>query len=296
MTHPGSHGFAVGACIMRPRLMHHQPMPVSPTLTDALGHALTDKRIDILRQIGVCGSISQAARAVGVSYKAAWQAVDTLTNLAGTPLVSRAVGGAGGGGAQLTEAGLQLLVAADAMAQARGAVLSRWQATPHAGPALARLAVRTSMRNQLPCVVDRLAVRGQIACVHLRLQGDRAGAARNAAGAVSLASRITRESAELLGLQPGLAVLALCKATAVRVERDVRVALASAHAVPEGTHRLSARVTRVVRGESGDEVSAELTEGLHMVGFAAPRSGLRPGSAVVLLLEENAVVLALAEL
>ncbi len=264
-------------------------MPASLSLTDALGHALTDKRIDILRQIGACGSISQAARAVGVSYKAAWQAVDTLTNLAGTPLVARAVGGSGGGGAQLTEAGHQLLAAADAMAQARGAVLSRWQATPHAGPALARLAVRTSMRNQLPCVVDRLAVQGQIVCVHLRLEGE-------GAGAVSLASRITRESAELLGLQPGLAVLALCKATAVRVERGGRAASAPATAAPAGTLRLPGRATRVVRGASGDEVSAELAAGLHMVGFAAPHSGLRAGSAVVLVVEENAVVLALAEL
>ncbi|RQO80010.1 TOBE domain-containing protein [Acidovorax sp. FJL06] len=262
-------------------------MPASLSLTDALGHALTDKRIDILRQIGACGSISQAARAVGVSYKAAWQAVDTLTNLAGTPLVARAVGGAGGGGAQLTEAGRQLLAAADAMAQARGAVLSRWQATPHAGPALARLAVRTSMRNQLPCVVDRLTVQGQIVGVHLRLEGD---------GAVALASRITRESAELLGLQPGLAVQALCKATAVRVERGGRAASAAPVATSAGTHRLPARATRVVRGASGDEVSAELAAGLHMVGFAAPQSGLRAGSAVVLVLEENAVVLALAEL
>ena len=264
-------------------------MPASLSLTDALGHALTDKRIDILRQIGACGSISQAARAVGVSYKAAWQAVDTLTNLAGTPLVARAVGGSGGGGAQLTEAGHQLLAAADAMAQARGAVLARWQATPHAGPALARLAVRTSMRNQLPCVVDRLTVQGQIVCVHLRLEGE-------GAGAVSLASRITRESAELLGLQPGLAVLALCKATAVRVERGGRAASAIATEAPTGTLRLPGRATRVVRGASGDEVSAELAAGLHMVGFAAPHGGLRAGSAVVLVVEENAVVLALAEL
>lgn len=269
-------------------------MPASLSLTDALGHALTDKRIDILRQIGACGSISQAARAVGVSYKAAWQAVDTLTNLAGTPLVARAVGGAGGGGAQLTQAGHQLLAAADAMAQARGAVLARWQATPHAGPALARLAVRTSMRNQLPCMVDRLTVQGQIVCAHLRLEG--AGAVGDMAGAVTLAARITRESAELLGLQPGLAVLALCKATAVRVERGGRAAPAPATAAPAGTLRLPGRATRVVRGESGDEVSAELAAGLHMVGFAAPHSGLRTGSAVVLVVEENAVVLALAEL
>ena len=259
-------------------------MPVSLSLTDALGHALTDKRIDILRQIGACGSISQAARAVGVSYKAAWQAVDTLTNLAGTPLVARAVGGAGGGGAQLTEAGHQLLAAADAMAHARGAVLARWQATPHAGPALARLAVRTSMRNQLPCVVDRLTVQGQIVCVHLRLEGD--GAVGDAVDSMALAARITRESAELLGLQPGLAVLALCKATAVR-------AMPAADPTPAGPNLWEGRVTRLSRGPEVDEVAAELDAGVQMVGFAPAGSGLRVRSRVKLQVDESAVVLAL---
>ena len=262
-------------------------MPTTLSVSDALGHALTDKRIEILRQIGECGSISQAARAVGVSYKAAWQAVDTLTNLAGTPLVAKAVGGAGGGGAQLTDAGRQLLAAADAMAQARGALLSRWQGVPHAGPALARLAVRTSMRNQLPCVVQSLEDMGQIVRVHLAFEavGD--------ADPPVLASRITRESAELLGLAPGLVVQALCKATAVRVER---MQPASAAASAPGTCRLQARAVRVVRGASGDEVSAQLLAGgMQMVGFAPPGSGLRAGSRVVLVLDDHAVVLALAE-
>ncbi|RZJ14718.1 MAG: LysR family transcriptional regulator [Acidovorax sp.] len=272
-------------------------MPASISLSGALGHALTDKRIDILRQIGATGSISQAARVVGVSYKAAWQAVDTLTNLAGTPLVARAVGGAGGGGARLTEAGQQLLTAADAMAQARGAVLSRWQATPHTGPALARLAVRTSMRNQWPCVVQRLEVLGQIVRVHLVFEAEVLADAPTAP--TVLASRITRESAELLGLEPGLVVQALCKATAVRVERAAGQRTAAraqgAQGVEAGSFRLAAKAVRVVRGDSGDEVSAELAAGVQMVGFAAPGSGLRAGSRVELLVDDNAVVLALAE-
>ena len=90
-----------------------------PRLTDALGHGMADKRIDILRAIARTGSISQAARDVAVSYKAAWQAVDTLTNLAGVPLVERAVGGVGGGGALLTQQGQHLLALADALEQAR---------------------------------------------------------------------------------------------------------------------------------------------------------------------------------
>lgn len=242
---------------------------------------MADKRIAILREIGAGGSISQAARAVGVSYKAAWQALDTLTNLAGTPLVDRAVGGAGGGGAQLTDAGHQLLAAADAMAEARSAVLARWEG--RAGPAAARLAVRTSMRNQWPGTVQRLEVQGQIVRVHLG-RGEDADA--------FLSARITRESAELLGLAPGLAVQALCKATAVRVER---AAAAAAPLAEPGVCWLPAKAVRVVRGETGDEVSAELAGGIQMVGFAATDSGLRAGSRVHLVVEDNAVVIALAQ-
>ena len=92
------------------------PSPLTGSgLAGALGHEVADKRLDILRRIGQVGSISEAARGADVSYKAAWQAIDTLTNLAGAPLVERTVGGSGGGGAQLTATGRQLLDAADTL-------------------------------------------------------------------------------------------------------------------------------------------------------------------------------------
>lgn len=59
--------------------------------------SMVDKRFDILRRIGETGSISEAARTAGVSYKAAWQAIETLSNLAGSPLVEKVVGGSKGG-------------------------------------------------------------------------------------------------------------------------------------------------------------------------------------------------------
>ena len=73
-------------------------------LTEALGHAVSDKRLEVLRRVGETGSISQAARDAGISYKAAWQAIDTLTNLSEAPLVDRTVGGSGGGGKEITTA------------------------------------------------------------------------------------------------------------------------------------------------------------------------------------------------
>jgi len=247
-------------------------------LAGALGHELADKRIDILRRIGEAGSISEAARAAGVSYKAAWQAIDTLSNLAGAALVERAVGGSGGGGAHLTPAGRQLLQAADLMREARAQVLakmSRGGADQLDAPGLAALGLRTSMRNQLPCRVKALKPQGQAIRVELVLPDG-----------ASLFSRITRESAQLLGLQAGLPVLALCKATAVTV-----AAVGNAAA---GRNLLHGHATRVSRAAAGGEVALALPGGLHLVGFAGPGSGLRVGSAAVACVDESAMVIALA--
>ncbi len=268
----------------------------------ALGQPSADKRIEILRLIGQSGSISQAAREAGVSYKGAWQAIDTLTNLAGVALVERAVGGAGGGGASLSEAGLQLLAAAWQLEQARNQVLARLQqgagvglgANVKALPALHQLSVRTSMRNLLPCQVQSLKVSGQIVRVTLAFaQGSPADAPAIAAPGILLVSRITLESAELLALQPGLAVLALCKATAVTVSR-AGPKLATAPGKRAAVNLLPGRATRVSRGEAGDEVSLSLDGGLQLVGFAPAASGIRVGTRVQASVDEAAVVVALA--
>ena len=66
-------------------------------------------RIELLSQINSSGSISQAAKNMKMSYKAAWDAVDMMNNLAGETLVERSKGGKGGGGAQLTERGKRMI-------------------------------------------------------------------------------------------------------------------------------------------------------------------------------------------
>ncbi|HCL76778.1 MAG TPA: molybdenum-dependent transcriptional regulator, partial [Pseudomonas sp.] len=66
-------------------------------------------RVTLLAKIAECGSITQAAKAIKMSYKAAWDAIDTMNNLAGEPLVERLAGGKGGGGTRLTQRGEQLV-------------------------------------------------------------------------------------------------------------------------------------------------------------------------------------------
>lgn len=284
------------------------PMPAArPPVRDfdqALGLPVADKRLAILRAVGESGSISQAARDCGVSYKAAWQAVDTLTNLAGVPLVARAVGGAGGGGAQLTEAGQALLAAAGRLATVRRRVVA--PAVPAEQPALdaldalARLGWVTSMRNLLPAQVLAVKRRGRMAEVRVAVaqptpqpapqpkpgHPSPMGAASAAADAV-LQARITWDSAQLLDLRAGQTVLVLFKATAARVQAASVTTPATA-----GLNTLPGTVARVWRSVDGDEVVLTLTGGARVSGFAPPGLRLARGAAACLLLDPSALVLA----
>jgi molybdate transport system regulatory protein len=62
-------------------------------------------RVRLLRAVDEVGSISGAARRLGLSYRAAWNHIDAMNNRAGAPLVATSAGGEGGGGARLTELG-----------------------------------------------------------------------------------------------------------------------------------------------------------------------------------------------
>src|SRR5690625_299326 len=66
-------------------------------------------RMTLLEKIAELGAITQAAKTMGMSYKAAWDAVDMMNNMAGESLVERVAGGKGGGGTRLTQRGEQLI-------------------------------------------------------------------------------------------------------------------------------------------------------------------------------------------
>jgi molybdate transport system regulatory protein len=67
--------------------------------------AINDAAADLLDQIGVCGSLSEAARRLGFSYRRAWMLLDGVNRQWPDPLVVTATGGHRGGGARLTETG-----------------------------------------------------------------------------------------------------------------------------------------------------------------------------------------------
>ncbi len=73
------------------------------------GNYLGEGRIALLNEIQKHKSISKAAKAMKMSYKKAWDMVNSMNTIGNTPLVIRTVGGTGGGGSEVTEAGMKAI-------------------------------------------------------------------------------------------------------------------------------------------------------------------------------------------
>ena len=72
---------------------------------------LGEGRVNLLKAIDEEGSLSKAAKVLGMSYKKAWSLIDAVNRRAEKPLTTSSIGGKGGGGAELTAYGKSLVEA-----------------------------------------------------------------------------------------------------------------------------------------------------------------------------------------
>ena len=82
-----------------------------PRLRILLGAAvaLGPGKAALLEAVAEAGSISGAARAMGMSYRRAWTLIEAMNRDFTQPLVETSAGGSGGGGARVTESGHEAL-------------------------------------------------------------------------------------------------------------------------------------------------------------------------------------------
>lgn len=94
-----------------------KPSSSRPRLRILLGSAIAigPGKADLLDAIDRCGSISAAARELGMSYRRAWQLADVMNHAFRERLVEAGTGGARGGGARLTPFGREVLARYRAM-------------------------------------------------------------------------------------------------------------------------------------------------------------------------------------
>lgn len=72
-------------------------------------HSIGPGKIELLEHIRETGSLSQAGREIGMSYRRAWLLLDSLNTSFREPVVHTSIGGKAGGGATLTSLGEQLI-------------------------------------------------------------------------------------------------------------------------------------------------------------------------------------------
>lgn len=216
-------------------------------------------RIRLLAAIASCGSITRAAKEIHMSYKAAWDAVDQMNNLAGEALVERVSGGKGGGGTRLTARGVQLVERFRLLERAHQRFLDQLGQRPDALAddihLIRKMNMKTSARNQFLGTVSRVAA----GAVNDEIVLD-------VVGGHSMVAIVTRDSTLELGLVPGAEAFALVKSSSIILVTDVAGAKFSARNQMRGT------VARIVPGAVNTEVVLELGGGATLAAVVTNES------------------------
>lgn len=239
-------------------------------------------RVELLAKIAEHGSITNAAKAMKMSYKAAWDAIDLMNNLASVPLVERSSGGKGGGGTRLTQRGKQL-VENFAVIQREHRKFVDQLSREAKGVAddfalIGRLCMKTSARNQF---------HGKIVAICPGAVNDEIEL--EVAGGQKIVAIVTHGSSKNLGLKVGAEAFVLIKASSVIVVTDFEGAKFSAR------NQLSGVISRVQHGAVNSEVVVTLPGGATIAAIITNSSAdaltLSAGMPATAIFKASSVIL-----
>lgn len=217
---------------------------VSKLTLETLGKPfLLEKRIELLYAIEKHGSISKAAKAVPMSYKSAWEAVDMMNSLAPEPIVCRETGGKDGGGTTITEYGRTLLENYALLKEEHRRFLERLSELTDiqsgSFKTIERLAMQISARNQLQAKVISVESKNVNAKIHLQLKSGQ-----------ELVSVITKEAVENLQIEINQVVTAIFKSNTV--------SLSNPQEVKGAENRLEGKVTHMEIDEKNAKITVDI--------------------------------------
>lgn len=260
----------------------------SARLIDAeiiIGGGLNARLFNLLAAIERKGTILQAAKEAGLSYRGAWDMLERAANLSPRPLIESTLGGSEDKGTRLTETGKTLLAAFLRLQEEKEQFLDRLNEEFGHDPVILqwfkRLFMKSSARNQWSGKVDSVKLGAVNAEVSIVL-----------AGGAKLAASITNESVNSLELEYGKEVIALVKAPMVMVLTDLEGYRVSAR------NQLAGTVTHLQKGPVNTEVRIGLDSGDSVVATVTSESaellGLDIGRPATAMFKASAVILAVA--
>lgn len=242
---------------------------------------LDSRMIGLLKAIEQCGSINQAAKQMGLSYKGAWQIIERANNLAPKVLISTATGGSKGGGTCLTAAGQGLLKLFTRLELQHRQFLQQLNQSLADDPdmvlLLKRLVIKTSATNQLFGTITVIHTGAVNTEVFVELKGGE-----------QVVASLTLSEFRQLELGIGNEVLLLINATEIIVATDPENYLLSARNCLRGT------VILAQHDGVDSEVVVQLSNGESLVAMITQSSaeslGLIPGISAHAVFKSNAVI------
>jgi molybdate transport system regulatory protein len=239
------------------------------------------ERIRLLEAVAAHGSITKAAKVTGISYKTAWEAVDAINNLLPTPAFLTRAGGRVGGGAEVTEEGRRLIATFHRLEERLtrlSSVIAEAGLDGLEDALLWTIGRMISARNVFQTEV--VAVRRWPVDVEVTLA---------VSATATIRAIVTNASVEELGLAPGRRVLALVKASFVRLVTP-EAAAALKRNVFTGTVR--SRIDAEVNSEVVLDIGAGKTMVVVMPREGVEDLGVREGDAAVATFDPDHVILA----
>jgi len=238
-------------------------------------------RVKLLKAVDETGSISQAAKHVGLSYKAAWDAIQLMNEVSESPLVLKKTGGAGGG-AELSPYAAKLITSYDLVNNKLSSIMSEIQENIHDLDelliALRRLSMKTSVRNQYFGKIKEINLGKVNAEVIVSLKGGD-----------EIAATITKTSVERLGLKAGGEAFAMVKASSVIISDPSVKGKLSVRNFLTGT------VEDLDAGEVNAFVTIKLEGGSELTGVITKESlaalGLKKGSKISGAFKASSVII-----
>lgn len=255
------------------------------TLHHGAATQIGEQRIRLLEAVRDHGSIAAAGRAVGLSYKAAWDNVNTLNNLFSKPLIIAHAGGRHGGNTQLTSEG-ETVIRAFHLVQAELSHFLKLLENRLTNPEsfsqpnlLWRFFMKTSARNALRCTVNAVTPGAVNSEVLLQLTDS-----------IQLSVIITKHSVEDLDLTAGKEVTALIKSSFVILAAEDQATKTSAR------NRLTGTVTRREDGAVNSEITLDIGGGKTITAIVTTQSadelGLQTGQRACALIKASHIILA----
>lgn len=243
---------------------------------------LDSRMIGLLRAIEQSGSLNQAAKQVGLSYKGAWQIIERANNGAPKTLVSTATGGSKGGGTCLTESGRSLLALFTRLEQQHRQFLEQLNrglaGDPDTVLLLQRLVVKTSASNQLFGSISAVQAGTVNAEIAVTLKGGE-----------QVITTLTQTSLNDLGLKVGDDAVLLVNSA------DITLVIDSGSTRYAARNCLSGSVIRVQQDEVNAEVIVLLAGGETLAAMITQQSAqslmLAPGVSVWAMFKSNSPVL-----